>query len=66
VQELEPALERRAVRRPGELGPTSANVPAQRSCRRKYWVLKRLLDLVNRRAQPGGWVTVEIVDRDHA
>ena len=32
--------------------------------RRKYRVLKRLLDLVNRRAQPGGWVTVEIVDRD--
>ena len=32
--------------------------------RRKYRVLKRLLDLVNRRAQPGAWVTVEIVDRD--
>jgi PPOX class probable F420-dependent enzyme len=37
-----------------------------RLLRRKYRVLKRLLDLVNRRAQPGGWVTVEIVDRDDA
>ena len=32
--------------------------------RRKYRVLKRLLDLVNRRGEPGAWVTVEIVDRD--
>lgn len=31
---------------------------------RKYGVLKRLLDLLNRRAQPGSWVTIEIVDRD--
>jgi PPOX class probable F420-dependent enzyme len=30
----------------------------------KYGVLKRLLDLLNRRAQPGSWVTIEIVDRD--
>ena len=32
--------------------------------RRKYRVLKRLLDLVNRRAERGSWVTVEIVDRE--
>jgi uncharacterized protein len=35
-----------------------------RLLRRKYRVLKRLLDLVNLRAQPGSWVTIEIVDRD--
>ena len=34
--------------------------------RRKYRVLKRLLDLVNRRGEPGAWVTVEIVDRDES
>ena len=35
-----------------------------RLLRRKYGVLKRLLDLANRRAQPGSWVTIEIVDGD--
>jgi PPOX class probable F420-dependent enzyme len=30
--------------------------------RRKYWLLKRAVDLLNRRAKPDAWVAVEIVD----